>query len=820
MPRTKQFKPETQFFPKPLMEKLDYIRRYPVTLLEAPSGFGKTTSLRHFFDTQVSEATPVYWHTFSTDRPAVSWKAFCGLIGGFDPQSAERLWETGPPDEDTLPAIQDILRSLSCAQETYLVLDDFAAWALSAPGAFLTALSAHGGKGLHVVIASQVLPREEHSILIQSSRFCLLQEPVLAFSKEDISAYYRQAGIPLTPAQLAEVTDITEGWIMALYLQMLSLIENGYFETGGMDNLIRKALWNRLPEKERDFLLAVSIFPRFSLAQATALSGMSVAETETLLREKRVFVHFDKEPRQFYLHSLFQSFLAEQFALLPEVRQKDIYLSGGRLAEQTGDRVNTLRFYYRSGVWERILSMPLTSYEIADIADETTKPMILDILENTPFAIKRKHPAAMVPLAFTLFFLHENQKLLAMRQEIDQIIGQSDLAQQEKRALLGEMELLLSFLEYNRIDAMSIRHRRALELLRGPATLINVKSTWTFGSPSVLYMFYRESGKLDQELKQMDECMPDYYILTGGHGSGAEIVMRAEAHFMRGELDKAEILCHKALFTADSSRQNSIYQCGLFLLARIAILRGDEALLQSALQSLEERSRQNTEDLCRYTPDLARGYLHLLLRNREELPHWIAVGDINDKRLVIMTQPFAYILYGQVLLEKKEYLKLIGACQHLLGISSIFPNLLPQIYAKIYLAQALHATGKQSEAVSALAEALSMALPDGIHIPFVENYAGLKELFPAAGGVGPKEALGQIEKLARALQDALDKLCAPKLTFTPREAEIIRLARQGLNNKEIAAALYISVSTVKTLLGRIYKKAGISSKTQLVMLDF
>ena len=50
------------------------------------------------------------------------------------------------------------------------------------------------------------------------------------------------------------------------------------------------------------------------------------------------------------------------------------------------------------------------------------------------------------------------------------------------------MELLLSFLEYNRIDAMSRRHRRALELLRGPAALINTKSTWTFGSPSILYM--------------------------------------------------------------------------------------------------------------------------------------------------------------------------------------------------------------------------------------------------------------------------------------------------------------------------------------------
>lgn len=61
---------------------------------------------------------------------------------------------------------------------------------------------------------------------------------------------------------------------------------------------------------------------------------MSPAKTEKILREKRVFVHFDKETHHFYLHSLFQSFLKEQFSLLPEAKQKEIYLTGGKLAEQ------------------------------------------------------------------------------------------------------------------------------------------------------------------------------------------------------------------------------------------------------------------------------------------------------------------------------------------------------------------------------------------------------------------------------------------------------------------------------------------------------
>lgn len=813
MARTRQIKPETLFFPKRLMARLDFIKAYPLTLIEAPSGFGKTTALRHFFDTQVSKTAQVIWHTFSPESPGVSWKAFCACVGSFDPNAAERLAAVGPPNVDTLPAIREIFRQIYSPEETYLVLDDFAAWKLANSGAFLSALSEHGGQGLHVVAASQVLNEEARSRLLPNIRFLLLQESVLIFSLEDIDAYYRQAGVSLTAMQLEEVKRITGGWIMVLYLQLLSLIETGRFDEGGMQNLIHNVLWSRLPDGEREFLMAVSIFPRFSLAQAAALSGMSAAETEQLLREKRVFVNFDREARRFYLHALFQNFLTDQFALLPEEKQKAIYLTGGDLAEQAGDRVNALRFYYLSGEWERLLALPLTSYEIADVVDEDTKPMILDIMEHTPFETKRKYPSAMVPLAFTLFFLHENQKLLAFREEIRQVIEQSDLPVPQKDVLSGEMELFLSFLEYNRIDAMSERHRRALELLGGPAALINVKSTWTFGSPSVLYMFWRESGKLDAELAQMNECMPIYYTLTAGHGSGAEIIMRAEAHLMRGEVNEAEILCHRAMFTADSKRQNSIYQCGLFLLARIAILRGDKNMLQNALRSLEERSRQNTEDLCRYTLDLAKGFILQLLDRSDEVSPWLAEGEINDKRLVIMIQPFAHILYGRLLTRRGEYQKLLGVSEFGLGLSAIFPNLLPQVYIKLYKAQAFEALGNRLQAIEALNSALDTALPDNILLPFAENYEGIKKLLPDTncdGGVREKIAV-----LAGALENGLTALGGRETPLSPREREVLELLREGLTNPAIAEKLGISLSTVKATVSSVLSKKGVSSRELL-----
>ncbi|MFN3505746.1 MAG: response regulator transcription factor, partial [Caldimicrobium sp.] len=51
-----------------------------------------------------------------------------------------------------------------------------------------------------------------------------------------------------------------------------------------------------------------------------------------------------------------------------------------------------------------------------------------------------------------------------------------------------------------------------------------------------------------------------------------------------------------------------------------------------------------------------------------------------------------------------------------------------------------------------------------------------------------------------------------------REMEIINLVIDGFSNTEIAKKLYLSNYTVKCHLNRIYKKLGISSRTQLIKL--
>ena len=53
-------------------------------------------------------------------------------------------------------------------------------------------------------------------------------------------------------------------------------------------------------------------------------------------------------------------------------------------------------------------------------------------------------------------------------------------------------------------------------------------------------------------------------------------------------------------------------------------------------------------------------------------------------------------------------------------------------------------------------------------------------------------------------------------SLTPTEREVVRLVREGLTNKDIAARLFVSPRTVQTHLTHVYTKLGLTSRVHLV----
>ncbi|MEW6019835.1 MAG: LuxR C-terminal-related transcriptional regulator, partial [Pseudomonadota bacterium] len=72
------------------------------------------------------------------------------------------------------------------------------------------------------------------------------------------------------------------------------------------------------------------------------------------------------------------------------------------------------------------------------------------------------------------------------------------------------------------------------------------------------------------------------------------------------------------------------------------------------------------------------------------------------------------------------------------------------------------------------------------------------------------------EAAARALESTRRSAGSPREVLSRREYDVLRLVVRGLSNAEIAERLYITEPTVKTHIGRIFGKLGVTRRAQVI----
>ncbi|MGW5195013.1 response regulator [Kribbella sp. NPDC004138] len=107
---------------------------------------------------------------------------------------------------------------------------------------------------------------------------------------------------------------------------------------------------------------------------------------------------------------------------------------------------------------------------------------------------------------------------------------------------------------------------------------------------------------------------------------------------------------------------------------------------------------------------------------------------------------------------------------------------------------------------------------------FVPKVAPATEVLPAirhaAVAAGSFIATGLGQAVARRQSAVAATVARPAVgvSLSPREAEVLAMLGSGLSVAAIGASLYVSHSTTKTYIARLYEKLGVSNRTQALMV--
>lgn len=822
---------ETTFvFPQRLSARLDGISAFPVTIVEAPSGFGKTTAVREFLKS-LQHNSRQSWYTCFGEHPSKVWEGVCRLFGNVDIDVARRLKELFPPTVETLPDIAELMRECRCDAATFLVIDNYQLFESPIPYHIAHAFSAHSNPNLHMLFITQPLPTFE--IAVQDANIHRLGTRDFFFDRENTARLCRTAGARMTEKEIDRIQSVSEGWVSAILLQASNYMETGAFaDARDMDALVETAIWNRMTGEEHEFLLGLSLLDAFSPRQAAIMAGGPTLPEHLLKMLKNgFFISYIADKGVYSLHSILNDYLKQRFENQPREFAEIMIRRAGAACAAASDYFPAAQFFSRVRDYGAILSMPLTTSYLNEQKEKDIVGFLERFVGECPEQTLQEYPFALLTFAFQ-FMKSGKRALFSQMVRLLRAIADapSGLPESTVSRIRGETALLLSFTEFNDIAKMSAYHREALLHLNmsedadPPKTVVFGSTPWTFGVASVLCLYWSKSGELDTELALMGECMPWYVKLSAGHGAGADSVMRAEACLYRGEETEAEAASHKALYQARSARQTSISLCAELVLARLAVLRGDGEAYATARKSLCGYRKESPERSVVRMVELCLASLDLLLGRTEGIPDWLRDVESIKKTLYIQGHACGLILYGKLLLLEKRFPELYGLTEPAMEFAYGMNYELPRLCQHICLAAAYTEEGREDEAENHLSRALRIALPDRIYLPFAELGTTLLPLLEnAKAGFNMKQMNSLIALCKRHSSGAASvrrHLDPSTALLTPREREIALLAKERCSTREIASRLFISENTVKSALKIIYGKLEVHSKNELATMDF
>lgn len=792
-----------------LNKKLKHLTKNILTIVCAPNGSGKTSSIKQYL--QESNTMYMWANVNCSDDVQVIWEELIDFA--LQKEYGPRVL-SGSQCPKTIQQCQAILDvwDTYLKQHLVIVIDDYEDQSCEHFTNFLCVLSRCESRFVHFIVVTAMLQDFQLLKIYEESNAKHFNARDFQLNEMDIQRLAKQKKIALSKQEINEISTFTSGWLPAIDIALRSIQNGGtIYTTSGLNELMHNIHFKQYSEEVKEGLMKLSILKEFTLEQAYYIceSKATIRELD-YLEANKIYIK-KKDFQSFRFTPLFSEFL-KQALIVSEIDYQFLYRKAGNWFLQKGDSINALTMYLEGNHFIDIIH--LIEHNEYSLIHKVPKLMV-EIFKRMPKEYKYYYPYVYLMHIYELITNVDSTsgKKLLERFYTDLKRGKY---QEEDTQLLAEYYLICAVCQFNDNEKMLKYFHLAYKTFGNRSSKVAYpRMIASFGSCHLLYLYHNKLGNLKNLVDIANHEATKVAMMLGGVTSGFEYQVQAEYLFTTGAYEQVIGYAEVAYKEAYLHKQTSICICSLFVQARCALLLGDKEVYIKAVSKLRELHKNVSLEILKHELDCALAYLYLVQNHCDYVADWIVEGDVSDVKIMHEAWAISFVMMILYHLKQEDYDK-VKICCDIAELSLAKKNqLLGLLFVHLGRSVLYFRIDDEAAAFAHWEKAMEIAKADHIVSVFIEFYDLLFEVF---------EAVPKKDEYALYLWDLVksrkrkERKTNPFAHLTNKEMEVVALFVDSMTAKEVADSLVLSENTVRTHVKNVYAKLDITKKTELVQL--
>ena len=855
-----------------LLVQLDLGLSKKVTLVTAPTGYGKTTLVRMWTTSRDFQSA---WLTLdqNDNDPNRFWTYVCSALRTFDPTigktTLSMLMASQPVSFESLltPVINDLAR---LNEPAVLVLEDYHAITSTEINEAVSFFIRHLPGPFHLVLTTRSDPTLSLAIVRVRDELSEINAAHLRFDEGETKAFlHTVTSADLSSSIVNKLVQKTEGWAAGLRLLALSLqnknraeIEQSIESFSGRDRYVADYLiqevFERQPEDIQSFLMETCFFRTLtrSFCDAITQKNDSAILLERLERDNLFIVELERGGDQTWFR--YNLMFAESIRYLSKQQLGDSFIEA--LFERA------CNWYADHGMYDEAIqtaldanlfahALPLIEkfIEIHDITELSTLGRWLEKIPQREILV---HPAVCFSYAQVILYSTDRfAPTTATRIEPLLVAAEAACQNEKDHHRLGQLLSFRSIVVWwqgNFAKAFKYARQSLGELPESDVL-------WRGNSLLIVSYEALTEGRILEAQDQILEARALLGAARNIHGILAALQILSQIFYWQGELEQAEQL-NKQIVVEAVVEESMLDDQGFAALSLAEIAyernelveaeklarqawdlskqRGNEMLLVQAVIRLAyiQAARNDFRQAKDLMKQLVSGIQHpALLREIQEAHARLSIlsGDLfalkawqtllsSDEELVLHVQKEreAFTL-ARLRIAEGNALEALEILKHRASDAAKAGRVRSQVTALCLEALAYYAHADSAQAAKSLMEVLTLGSAKGLCRLVLDEGPRMMALLQAISPALPDRSLSLF---ATALLQSFSLEMTPHSTasspivqiepLSHQEVRVLRLLVAGLSNTDIAQELVVSTNTIKTHIKSIYRKLNVRSRDE------